>query len=86
MKTKQEILNDALNIDNTITGILSAMEIYAQQFKPAWVKVTDGFPENEQVVIAFNNGNITRRMFFSMEESEPGFTHWMPLPLAPQEG
>lgn len=106
MKTVEEILDQTFTLgefdDNgnckepfyDKEDVITAMQEYADQFKPKWVRVDDGLPTQEgdylvfdpdfeaQMVASFSNGK------FELDVSywEPkDITHWMPLPTPPEQ-
>lgn len=101
MKTAEEILkqSDVPLPASSITfkKLTAAMEAYAEQFKPKWISVDDGFPEDGQEVnisvkgktkistFRINNGH---KQFYCGSDHNMcygrGFiTHWQPLPEPP---
>ena len=90
MKTKEEILESTLDSEGSIGSIFDAMEEYASQFTPKWIKVTDRLPEDETVLFCTNMGYVSQAFydgawietFIGMEYTN--VTHWMPLPEPPE--
>ena len=108
MKTAKEILQEILGVSKDelymedklnrhvpLDDVLDAMSVYADQFQPKWISMTDKLPPLDTDVLMLNRNYTVpvyavgfRMLYGSCEKivvPEPkngylNYTHWMKLP------
>jgi len=99
MKTAQEIIEDYdfffnCHGENTDRHVLSAMEEYADQFKPRWISVEKELPESDSIRVlayildgehSFITTTKTRdgKFYVADPAMKAVVTHWQNLPESP---